>query len=283
MHVLRGATALSYIVLTVFFACLLVFVLTLFLLLCPSRKVRHATRGFMDRMINIWVAGNRWMVNTTKLISIETNFDQEIQDKTNWHIMICNHQSWADIIVLQIALLDIAPPIKFFTKRELRWIPLVGVALWILKFPYVIRISRDEGRKNPTLYQRNVRSMNRAKQQFNERPVSILTFCEGTRYDQAKHRAQRSPYRNLLRPKVGGVSFSVESLRDKTDLISDVTLVYKGKVPNFWAFLCGTCKRAKIHARSVPIAELAQPNLKTGVHNLWQGKDELIDRLQQEF
>lgn len=284
MSVFRGFAALSFIVGTALFVCLLVLLLTLCLVFCPSSKVRQGIRGFMDRMINVWVAGNRWMIRRLNVISIETIFDQQLEIEQNqWQIVICNHQSWADVIVLQIALLDNVPPIKFFTKREFIWVPVLGFVLWILKFPYVLRASPSLKRTESFRNQLNAHSMHRARQQFHERPVSILIFCEGTRFNQEKYRAQKSSYHNLLRPKIGGVAFTIDALQTKTRHILDVTLVYEGKTPNFWNFLCGKCRRVKVHIHKVLIKDLLEPSIRSGIRQLWQVKDREIDRLQSEF
>ena len=262
----------------------MVLLLALWLVFCPSHKVRRTVRGFMDRMINVWVAGNRWMLRRLNMISIETIFDQQLETEHNqWQIVICNHQTWADVIVLQIALLDYIPPIKFFTKREFIWVPVLGFVLWVLKFPYVLRASTGHKRTESYRNLLNARSMHRARQQFHERPVSILIFCEGTRFNQEKYRAQKSSYRNLLRPKIGGVAFTIDALQTKTNHILDVTLVYEGKTPNFWNFLCGKCRRVKVHTRKVLIKDLSEPSIRSGIRQLWQTKDQEIDRLQSEF
>lgn len=284
MRVFRGFAALSFIVGTALFVCLLVLFLAFCLSFCPSSKVRQGIRGFMDRMINVWVAGNRWMIRRLNVISIETIFDQQLEiERNQWQIVICNHQSWADVIVLQIALLDNVPPIKFFTKREFIWVPVLGFVLWILKFPYVLRASTGLKRTEASRNQLNAHSMHRARRQFHERPVSILIFCEGTRFNQEKYRAQQSSYRNLLRPKIGGLAFTIEALQSKTSHLLDVTLVYEGKTPNFWNFLCGKCRRVKVLTRKVLIKELLEPSIRSGIRELWQAKDREIDRLQSEF
>ena len=238
----------------------------------------------MDRLIDLWVTGNRWMLRTLNLISIETIFDQQLETEQNqWQIVICNHQTWADVLILQIALLNYVPPIKFFTKREFIWVPVLGFVLWILKFPYVLRASTGHKRRESSRKQINVHSMHRARDQFHERPVSILIFCEGTRINQENYRIQQPSYRNLLKPKIGGVAFTIDALKTKTNHILDVTLVYEGETPNFWNFLCGKCRWVKVHIRKVLIKDLLEPSIRRGIRQLWQIKDREIDRLQNEF
>ncbi|GIR63531.1 MAG: hypothetical protein CM15mP68_1970 [Pseudomonadota bacterium] len=54
------------------------------------------------------------------------------------------------ILLLQTFLLDEIPPLKFFTKSQLIWIPFVGIAMYVLGFPYVKRVSPEQIRANPT-------------------------------------------------------------------------------------------------------------------------------------
>ena len=40
---------------------------------------------------------------------------------------------------------------KFFLKRRLFWVPILGTAWWALDFPFMKRYTLDQIRKNPTL------------------------------------------------------------------------------------------------------------------------------------
>jgi len=50
-----------------------------------------------------------------------------------------NHQSWVDILVLQRIFHGHVPFLKFFLKRELIWVLVIGLAWWALDFPFMSR------------------------------------------------------------------------------------------------------------------------------------------------
>ena len=59
------------------------------------------------------------------------------ESKKHWYFVTCNHQSWTDITAIQYALNNKIPLLKFFLKKELIWMPLLGVAWWGLDFPFM--------------------------------------------------------------------------------------------------------------------------------------------------
>ena len=181
---------------------------------------------------------------------------------------------------MQNTLLGRIPPLKFFTKRELIWVPLVGVAMWFLGFPYVRRYGRERIEQNPELAAHDRNAMRKASQGFVERPTSVLSFLEGTRFTEAKHAAQASPYRHLLKPRPGGLSYVATALGDRATALVDVTIHYPGGVPGFWDFLCGRCHRIEVTVDSVPVPEPltyagndGREVLDQWVSELWRGKD----------
>jgi hypothetical protein len=50
-----------------------------------------------------------------------------------------------------------------------------------------------------------------------------MNFVEGTRFTPAKHAAQQSPYKHLLKPKAGGLALALHVLGDRFDSLLDVT------------------------------------------------------------
>mgnify|MGYP002228115688 CR=1 FL=1 len=41
--------------------------------------------------------------------------------KKNWYLLICNHHSWADIVVLCVLFRKHIPMNKYFLKQQLAW------------------------------------------------------------------------------------------------------------------------------------------------------------------
>ena len=123
----------------------------------------------------------------------------------------------------------------------------------------------------------------------------MVNYLEGTRFTEAKHREQQSPYRYLLKPKAGGVAFVLAALGEQLDALLDVTIVYPGnQAPGFWALLNGSINRVII---DIQVREL-DPALWDGdyendpafrqivqawVNQLWLEKDQRIAQLRAEI
>lgn len=235
----------------------------------------------MDAMITGFSATNAALIRTLNVTRFTTKFPDGMSNRNTWAVIASNHQSWTDIIVLQSVLLRHLPPIKFFTKRELIKVPFIGLAMWLLRFPYVLRFSKEEGTANPELFESNRQAMSRTAETLAERPVSLLMFLEGTRFTPAKHARQESPYTNLLRPKIGGLGFALENLTDKISCVWDCTIIYDERIPGFWEFWCGRCRNIYVEIKSIPVDESFTAELKSNVETWWQQKDERISVLRE--
>lgn len=230
----------------------------------------------MDRVIDVWVSVFRFLIRTLKLIEVEVEIPQSLRDRSKWHIIVCNHQSWVDIVILQSSLRDYTPVLKFFTKRELIWVPFVGVAMWILGFPYVYRSQSHSKHLSLEQRQANEAVMRREGQRFLEKPVAVINFVEGSRFTIEKRDRRGSPYEHLLAPRRGGILNSLLVLEHHLDTVLDATIIYSDKVPGFWDLLSGRTTRAKLTVR-----EMAKPNLDADalsgwLDQRWREKDQLL-------
>lgn len=272
--------------------CVPIYLLAIPRAIVPIPRVRVAIAAAMTRVIDAWVGGNRMMFKALALtrIDVSTQFAEPLS-RNRWYVVISNHQGWADILVLQDTFLDRIPPLKFFVKRQLIWIPLLGLAMWLLGFPYVRRYSRDAIARDPSLRRHDQQATQRASASFKHRPTSVLNFIEGTRFTEEKHLAQQSKYRNLLTPKTGGFGYVVATLSERIDRVIDVTIHYPDGAPTFWEFISGQCRRVhvEIGTRPAPKLKLAaedaltpasRDELHAWVDDMWCGKDRRIDELR---
>lgn len=222
-----------------------------------------------------WVGCAKALASALRLTRLQVRVEDDGQppiSRKGWYLIVSNHQSWADILVLVFALNGRIPQFKFFTKRQLIWVPFIGVALWLLGFPMVRRYSRTRLQADPALRERDRQVTREACADFRVRPTSVLNFAEGTRFTPAKRVALQSPYRNLLKPRIGGFAIVLEHLGDKLDAIVDVTIVYDAPTPpDFWDFLCGRCTRVRLRAEA--LAPPAEANAREWLENLWAEKD----------
>ncbi len=204
----------------------------------------------------------------------------------DWYLVISNHQTWVDILVLQRVFYRRIPFLKFFLKKELIWVPVLGLAWWALDFPFMKRYSGSFLKKNPHLRGKDIEITRRACRKFSETPVSVMNFLEGTRFNIRKHQSQRSPYAHLLRPKAGGIAFVLAAMGDYLKSIVNVTIVYPPGPKSFWNFLCGRLTHIRVHVEVIPITDLLigdyfedesfRDRFQEWVNVLWEAKDRRV-------
>lgn len=288
---LRGAASLALLVLNTVFWCTILFVCALVKLLLPFTAVRRRVDPVLNAIANAWVACNSaWM----RLLP--TTWDVQGADDLQpggWYLVNCNHQSWVDILALQHVLRGRIPLMKFFLKRELIWVPVIGLAWWALDFPFMRRHGKAALRRRPELRSRDQEATLRACRKFSLVPTSVMNFVEGTRFTPRKHDVQASPYRHLLKPRAGAMALTLHAMGGRFRSMVDATIAYPAGIPSFWDFLCGRVPRIGVHLRQVPIpAEFAggdyasdadfRRRFQQWLGALWEEKDRRLDALLQE-
>ena len=286
---LRGVVAVSLLALNTLFWCTLLFAFALVKLVLPFPVVRRRIDPVLNGIATLWIACNSgWMRLTQRTV-----WDVEGVDALRyegWYLVNCNHQSWADIFVLQHLLNRRVPMLKFFLKQQLIYVPVIGLAWWALDFPFMKRHGKAELRKRPELRTEDAEATRRACEKFALVPTSVMNFAEGTRLTAAKHRSQSSPYRHLLKPKAGALALALNAMGEHFHSLIDVTIVYPGGAPNFWEFVCGKASRIVVRMRELPIPAQfcagdysADPafriEFQRWLAGLWEHKDGEIDAL----
>ncbi|MGE0622754.1 MAG: acetyltransferase [Pseudomonadales bacterium] len=251
------------------------------------RTAENRLAQAMDGIIDSWVGFNRWLFRVLGVSRVNVRWqDDGDLSRKRWYMVISNHQSWTDILILQTMLFGRIPPLKFFTKRQLLWIPFLGLAMWLLDFPYVRRISREKIAADPALLEIDRNATREACQKFRNHPTSALNFLEGTRFTPEKYAAQDAPrFEHLLNPKSGGLSQVLSALDDRLHRLIDVTLDYPQGVPTFWEFMQGRCPEITMDVvcRTVPdsIRHAADEDTRRRatagwVEALWTQKDQTL-------
>lgn len=201
-----------------------------------------------------------------------------------WYLVTCNHRSWVDIVVVQWLFNRRIPILKFFLKKELFWVPFMGLNWWALEFPFMKRYPRAVLERRPDLRGKDLDTTRRACERFREEPVSVLNFLEGTRFSVAKRDAQPSPYRHLLQPRAGGVAQVVATLGDTLRAWLDVTIVYPDGTPTFWDLISGRIRRITVHVEEEAVDRAwfgrdyeqdpgFRESLQRHVREMWERKD----------
>ena len=292
MPTVKGVAAFAYIAVNTVLWCVPIYLLAIPRFLLPGRELRGAIAEAMSGAADGWVACNRFLLKALRIVRIERRIaTAEPLDRRRWYLVISNHQTWADILILQDTFLGRIPPLKFFNKRVLLWVPLVGFAMWLLDFPYVRRYSREAIEANPELRLVDQATIAKACEVFKVRPASVLNFLEGTRFTSQKHARQSSPYRHLLVPKTGGFGYVTSSLGERIHQVLDATIYYPNGAPTFWEFLCGRCPTAHIEVTSLAVpSDLqldgdrsveARGHLRQWIDDLWRRKDERLQALME--
>ncbi|MFO7987950.1 MAG: acyltransferase [Thermodesulfobacteriota bacterium] len=244
----------------------------------------------LDRIL-MAIAG-LWIHINSLTTDLFCNIDWDIRglDKLNpreWYLVLSNHQSWVDILVLQKILHTKIPMLKFFLKKELIWVPFLGLAWWALDFPFMKRYSKQFLAQNPHLKGKDLESTRKACQKFKHTPVSIMNFVEGTRYTPEK--AKTSAFSHLLTPRAGGIAFVLGSMGQCLNHIIDVTIVYPGRVPSFWSFISGKTRKIIVDFQLLEVGwhikgdyfndPVFRERFCEWLNQLWLDKDQKIDRL----
>ena len=289
--VLRGVIAFLLLAINTLFWCTLLFAFALVKLVLPFQPVRKRIDPILNGIATLWVACNSGWMRLTQ----NTRWDVQGIDGlpyAGWYLVNCNHQSWVDIFVLQHLLNRRIPMLKFFLKQQLIYVPVIGLAWWALDFPFMKRHGKAQLRKRPELRQQDTEATKRACEKFALVPTSVMNFAEGTRFTPAKHRAQASPYRHLLKPKAGALALALNAMGERFRSLIDVTIVYPAGRPTFWDFLCGRTPAITVRVRQLPIpAEFCtgdyagnpafRSQFQRWLDQLWQEKDVQIDAILQ--
>jgi 1-acyl-sn-glycerol-3-phosphate acyltransferase len=283
-HALRGALSVFALALNTLIITASLVPPALLKLLVPAAAARRAADRALASLASAWVA-----INNAWIASVRPGAQWDVQGVAalhprGWYLVTCNHQSWVDILVLQRIFHGHVPFLKFFLKRELIWVPVIGLAWWALDFPFMSRGSSRGSRGQ------DLEATRRACEKFKRIPTSVMNFLEGTRFTPTKHAEQKSPYRHLLKPKVGGLGIALATMGEQFEALLDVTIVYPHGAPRFWALMCGRLDAVivRVQQRHIPPelldttvgAERAQHRrLSRWVEHQWVEKDRLIEDL----
>ena len=285
----RGSFSLILYILNTVFWCIPLFGLVLAKAAVPLESWRRRCSRILNAIAEKWI----WVNNQNqRLIAGNTRWEVqgiEALERSEWYLVLANHQSWADILVLQRIFHRKIPFLKFFIKKELFWFPILGQAWWAMDFPFVKRYSKSYLQKKPHLKGKDIEITRKACQKFKKIPVYIMNFVEGTRFTNEKHRRQQSPYSRLLKPKAGGIALVLSSMGEQINRILDVTIVYPDGVTSFWAFICGKIRKIKVRVRSLPVSpELLgdyandrhfRAGLQRWLNNMWAEKNRYIEEM----
>jgi 1-acyl-sn-glycerol-3-phosphate acyltransferase len=286
---IRVPLALLALALNILLHVVFIFAFTLFKLLLPVHAIRQACSRALVAIAESWIGVNNVLFGVFARVRWQVQGLEGLRRDGNY-LVLCNHQSWVDIPVLQKVFNRRIPFLRFFLKQELIWVPLLGLAWWALDFPFMKRYSPQTLLRHPELQGKDREATRRACEKFRHMPVSVMNFAEGTRFTRAKHAAQHSPFRYLLRPKAGGVAFVLDAMGEALHAILDVTIVYPHGPCTIADLIAGRVREVRVHVRERPIGrELIgsydedaafRGRVKAWMNELWHEKDAQAARMQ---
>lgn len=260
--------------------------------LIPVDAVRRRCRRVATGLAEIWLGVVVWSFRHAYDTRIDVTGDLEF-DRNRSYLLLCNHQSWVDVpVLLQLFGLRL-PFYRFFLKRSLVWMPLLGIAFWALEYPLVRFRSRRYLEKHPEKRGEGLAAARRACERIRGVPSTIVNFPEGALFSRQRHQRQESRYRNLLRPHAGGPSLVISAMADQLDSLIDVTLHYPDGAPGVPDLLCNRVRSVRVHVRRIDIpapmvrgdyqddADFRE-HFRRWLNAIWKHKDELLERLKTQ-
>ena len=255
-------------------------------LLTPTATGRAwVTRNLLDPVAgDLWWGLNRAIFLLMHGPRTDVVIDGMLGRDKSW-LLLCNHQSWADIPLLSDVLSRQVPFPRFFLKQQLKWVPLVGFTCWAFDMPFMRRHSREAIAANPALRTQDLEETRRACSKFRLLPVTVINFLEGTRFTPSKRDARKSPYRHLLAPKAAGMAFTLNAMGEQFAGVIDVTVCYvPSRYGPFWSFMSGEQRKVRVRTRLLPVPqellqgdyhddEVYRRRCQDWVNALWARKD----------
>nr|WP_244309062.1 acyltransferase [Pseudomonas duriflava] len=297
MHVLpsvvRGLVGGLLLALNTLVWCWPLFLVTLIKLCLPVPYVQRLTSRLMNAIHEAWISGNHFWIRLVGRIHWDVRGLASLDYKHSY-LVTSNHQSWVDIFALQYLLNRHIRPLKFFLKQELIWVPVIGLCWWALDFPFMKRYSKAYLARHPEKRGKDLETTRRSCARFRHQPVGIFNFLEGTRFTQAKHDAQRAPYRYLLNPRAGGIAFALDAMGEQLNTLVNITIHYPNGTPSCWDLLSGQISAIVVRVEEIPIPTRFKgksydqdpdyrADFQAWVNDIWQAKDDLLKRLHQDY
>lgn len=249
----------------------------------PIKKVNKLLLRIMHRLYLSFGIISVAMIKMFNPIEIRIEIDKPLS-KNKWYLITANHISYLDIILLIDFCAPRIPPPKFFLKKELIWLPFVGLSAWALDMPFMQRYSKKFLEKHPHLKGKDIETTKKSCEKFIDTPTTVINFVEGTRFTKQKHKERKSPYSHLLRPKAGGIAFTLTAMGELFSHILDITLAYPNSIHPMMDMLSGRMTQIVIEVKTLDVSNdligdyfdnpIFQSKFQVWINELWVNKNE---------
>jgi len=285
----KGFLAVILAILNVLIMAIPFFSVVALKIILPGHRLKAALTTLITALARQYNRNNAAIFKAMSNIQWDVTGVNELSQHGSY-LVVANHQSWADIPVLQSVMERHAPLLKFFLKKELIWVPVLGAAWWALDFPFMKRYSREYLARHPEKRGEDLVQTRRMCERFKTMPVSVMNFLEGTRFTPEKKARQQSPYQHLLKPKAGGAALVISSMGKSVNTLVDVTIDYDvdGNI-SIWKLFSGQVERIHVHVETIEIPEhffesdnekdaSYRQEFKDWIDAIWTRKDHLLSR-----
>ena len=290
MENIKGVLGFLAVVINTLFWCLFLLTIAIFKLLIPTDSWKRLCTKLIINIGECWIYCNGLWIQALHRPRWNVEGFEEL-DSSNWYLAVANHQSWADIFILQGITNRKIPMLKFFMKHVLIWVPVIGLAWWALDMPFLKRYTKEEIQKNPELRGKDIKAMEKSFERYSRYPVSIFSFAEGTRFTKEKKDNQLSQFEYLLNQKIGGIGLTLTTM-PYIKLLLDFTIHYEGERRSFWDFLCGRMSKVDVRVRQINIPDnllgknyeddpIFRENLKEWVYDIWSDKEKYLEEVRK--
>lgn len=273
---------LFFLAVATFLGGLLISLVSPLKLFSPTQKLSYQLAA---GIAGFWADFMRWLLTTIQTDYVITG---DRLDPRGTYLILANHQSWIDIMMVMVVLGKGTTLPRFFMKWELVYMPVINICAWVLDFPIMRRYTQEDIKDRPELKNRDFDYAHEVLSRNPERQCVVVNYAEGTRFTPEKHRKNRSPYKHLLKPKVGGPQLALDCLRGRLDGIIDITLAYPGAKVSVWRLMAGRVPKVMIHVERIELPgglektpeTLAELKAFRGwMNSIWAEKDARIDQM----
>ncbi|WP_285163925.1 acyltransferase [Shewanella goraebulensis] len=287
---IKGSVAFICYVINTIFWVIPILIFSIFKVL-PINFIRKVCSYILDNCASAWISVNGIIEAILHPTKIKLTGDNQFSEK-EWYMVIANHQSWVDILILQRVFNRKIPFLKFFLKQQLIYVPILGLAWWALDFPFMRRYSTAQLKKNPKLKGKDTEITRKSCEKFKHKPVSVMNFVEGTRFHPGKHQKQNSPFKHLLKPKAGGMAFALDAMGSQINKLVNVTIYYPDKIPSYWEYICNGLDEVHVDIQITDIPDAMRGDyskdrefkidFQNQLNQLWLEKDNKISSMAEK-
>ncbi|MFT6270341.1 MAG: 1-acyl-sn-glycerol-3-phosphate acyltransferase [Alphaproteobacteria bacterium] len=258
----------------------------------PFKRLSNLMLDIMHRLYSTFAIISVAMIKIFNRIEIRIDIDEPLS-KQKWYLITANHISYLDIILLIDFCAPRIPPPKFFVKKQVIWLPFVGLAAWALDMPFMRRYTQSYLAKKPHLKGKDIETTRKSCEKFIDRPTTVINFVEGTRFTKQKHALHNSPFSHLLRPKAGGIAFTLTAMGELFSNILDITIAYPNSKHPMMDMLSGRMTRIAIEVKTLEVSNdlignyfenrTFQESFQRWINKLWQDKNERMKKWMTQW